>query len=64
MPGRGLLEARLGRGLIGLEGMNEVMISEDSSESASESSSRVLSEDSDDEEEVDISESSFSRFTG
>jgi len=59
--GAGLPDARRGSGLIGLEGINDVMISEDASESSSSSSSdsTSLSESEDSEEEdVDISKSS------
>src|ERR1700678_1924335 len=62
ISGRGLLR-RLGSGLIGLQGTKPVMISDDASESTSESASlsRKVSEMSDvsDEEEIDISESSL-----
>ena len=58
ISGRDLLR-RLGSGLIGLQGTKEVIISDDVSESISESGSLSLSEMSvvSDEEEIDISES-------
>jgi hypothetical protein len=48
--GRGLLSGRRGRGLIGRSGTKEVMISEEASESKSES---LTASSEEEEEEVD-----------